>query len=315
VQLSELRAATNDLLDDAEALAGRYEQDGCLLVRGALDPAALAAVVDEATSVLERCGVADRRCGLRWTGAPVPLLDDTGINDIPALDDLVHQIDGGSDPLRPVADRVCGHAMRIWRGLHLFAAVPDDPSHVTAPHQDNFAVNTTGDYRRLWIALTEIPFGDGGLGLAIGSHHQGRLPRRDLPEFTDRAAPGQSTSPQPATGVDPRTVNDHWHTASMQPGDLIAFHPDVVHRGLPAASDRIRMALAVIASGASDPVPHTMYTGPENRARHNRVRELAAPLGLSELDLFGITADLTRAGIVINGETVRAAARGDYSRK
>ncbi|MFZ2115343.1 MAG: phytanoyl-CoA dioxygenase family protein [Pseudonocardiaceae bacterium] len=293
MELSELRAATNDLLDDLEALAGRYQQDGCLLVRGALGSAALAAVIDQATSVLVRCGVADHRCGLRWTGAPVPDLDDIGINDIPALDDLVHQIDGGSDPLRPVADRVCGHPMHIWRALHIFAAVPDDPSHVTAPHQDNFAVNTTGDYRRLWIALTDIPFGDGGLGLAVGSHRRGRLPRREL--------------------RDPGLVNDHWHTASMEPGDLIVFRPDVVHRGLPATSDRIRMALAVIASATSDPLPHTMYTGPENRARHNRVRELAAPLGLSELELFGITADLTRAGVAIEEETVRAAVRGDYS--
>ncbi|MGH3781134.1 MAG: phytanoyl-CoA dioxygenase family protein [Pseudonocardiaceae bacterium] len=159
-----------------------------------------------------------------------------------------------------------------------------------------------------------MPFGDGGLGLAVGSHHQGRLPRRDLPEFTDRAAPGQSASPQLATGIDPGLVNDHWHTASMEPGDLIVFRPDVVHRGLPATSDRIRIALTGVASATSDPLPHTMYTGPENRARHKRVRELAAPLGLSELELFGITADLTRAGVAIDEETVRAAARGDYAR-
>jgi 1-deoxypentalenic acid 11beta-hydroxylase len=313
MEISELRPA-NDLLDDPRALAARYEQDGCLLVRGALDPTALAPIANQATSVLERCGVAHRWDGLRWTGAAVPHLDDTGINDIPALDDLVTQIDQGCDPLRPVADRVCGHRMHIWRALHIFAAIPDDPSHVTPPHQDNFAVTTTGDYRRLWIALTEIHFGDGGLGLAAGSHHHGRLPRRDLPEFTDRAAPGQSTSSRPATGVDPGLVNDHWHTASMEPGDLIVFRPDVVHRGLPASSDRIRMALTVIASATSDPPPHTMYTGPENRARHKRVRELAAPLGLSEQELFRITADLNRAGVTIDEETVHAAARGDYSR-
>lgn len=51
------------------------------------------------------------------------------------------------------------------------------------------------------------------------------LPRRDLLEFTDRAAPGQSTSHRCATGVDPQLVNDRWHTASMEPGDLIASRP------------------------------------------------------------------------------------------
>ncbi|MGH3781133.1 MAG: hypothetical protein ACRDRO_11040 [Pseudonocardiaceae bacterium] len=145
MELSELSAASNDHLCDPQVLAERYEHDGCLLVRDAFHPETLAAVADQAISALERCGVAINVDGLRWTGAAVPHLDDTGINDIPALDDLVDQIDQGCDPLRPVADRVCGHPMRIWRSLHIFAALPDDPAHVTPPHQDNFAVTTTGD--------------------------------------------------------------------------------------------------------------------------------------------------------------------------
>lgn len=314
MKLNELHAA-NDLLDDTQALPARYERDGCLLVRGALDPTALATITDQASSALVRCGIAQRLDGLRWTGAAVPYPDDTGINDIPALDDLVEQIDHGRDPLRPVAERVCGHPMHIWRGLLMFAAIPDHPSHATSPHQDNFAVTTTGDYRRIWFPLTEIAFGDGGLGLAVGSHHQGRLPRGPLPGFTDRPGPGGLSPSRPATGIDPQLVNDHWHTASMQPGDLITFSPDVVHRGLPATSDRIRLALTVIVSATSDPRPHIIYTGRESRARFKRVAEFVAELGISECDHFSIAADLTLACVEINEETVRAAARGDYSRK
>jgi hypothetical protein len=312
MKLSELSVA-NDLLHDYEALTARFTQDGCLLVRDAVDPTSLAAITNQATSALERYELAKQRDGIRWTGMAAPHLDETGINDIPALDDLVKMIDHGSDFLRPVADRVCGHQMHVWRAMSIFCSIPDDPAHVTWPHQDNFAMTTTGDYRRLWIALTEIPFGDAGLGLALGSHHRGRFPSQQLPDFITRTAPGHS-SPPPATGIDPHLVDDHWHTAGMRPGDLIAFHSDMVHRGLPSTSDRIRLALGVIVSATSDPRPPNIYTGPENRARHKRVRELATPLGLSEDEVFSIAADLMRAGVTLDEHTVRAAARGDYAR-
>ncbi|HZD15368.1 MAG TPA: hypothetical protein VE196_09660 [Pseudonocardiaceae bacterium] len=265
-----------------------------MLVRGALDSAALAAVVDQATPALVRCGVADRRCGLHWTDAPVPDLDDIGLN---------HTQLSMISCTRSMAARMpcvqwpteCAATPCTSGALHIFATVPDDPSHVTAPHQDNFAVNTTGDYRRLWIALTDIPFGDGGLGLAI-----------------EPASPGSARAPRTPRPWACQRPLAHRKLGTGRPHRV---PPDVVHRGLPPTSDRIRMALAVIVSARSDPLPHTMYTGPENRARHNYVRELAAPLGFSDLELFSVTADLTRAGVAIEEETVRAAARGDYSRR
>jgi 1-deoxypentalenic acid 11beta-hydroxylase len=314
VRLDELRPA-NDLLDNPLALAERHARDGCLFMRGAFDPALLADVTEQATSRLRLCGLARKDGGLSWTGAKEPHVDETGIHEIPALDDLVAQIDRGSDPLRRVANRVCGRPMRVWRGLLLFAGLPDDPSLVSAPHQDNFAVDSAGDYRRLWIALTEIPFGDGGLGVALGSHRLGRLPLDDLADFSDRPGAGDARVPRRAKGVDPRRVEDRWFTAGMQPGDLLVFRPDVVHRGLPGTSDRIRLALAVIVWGEDDPVPKVLRTSRENRARLARVRELAAPLGLADHELFRISADLGQAELAVNDETVRAAARGEYARR
>ncbi|MGH3670805.1 MAG: hypothetical protein ACRDSH_09215 [Pseudonocardiaceae bacterium] len=43
MRLGELHSA-NSLLDDTPALAARFDRDGCLLVRGALDPTALATI-------------------------------------------------------------------------------------------------------------------------------------------------------------------------------------------------------------------------------------------------------------------------------
>jgi hypothetical protein len=213
MRLSEIRAA-NDLLDDPHKLAARYEHDGCLLVRGALDRTTVATITAEAASAL-RGGRTSREAALDWRRHGTPRRhrhqrhSRTGRSrdrDRP-----------GRDPLTPVAERVCGHPMHIWRSLYIFAAMPDDPAYVTAPRQDNFAMTATGDYRRLWIALTQIPFADGGLGLAIGSHHHGRLPRRELPEFLDRPAAGRPSSPRPGTSIDPQLVGDHWHRPRNHP--------------------------------------------------------------------------------------------------
>jgi 1-deoxypentalenic acid 11beta-hydroxylase len=310
MQLSELRDS-NDLLDDPGALEARFEQDGCLFIRGALDPVWLAAVTDAAALVLERCGVARRQDGLRWTGVPMPHIDEIGLNDSPALSDLVIQVDQGSMPMATAASRACGHPMQVWRMPYFAVCVPDDPAYVTAPHQDNFALPGQ-DRRRLWFPLTEIPFGDGGLAVALGSHRRGLLPFHKLDAFKDRATGGQLVAPH-ASGVDAELVDDHWHTASMAPGDLLTFHPHIVHRGLPGASDRVRVALASIASAGSAPLPPTGAAVVEQRARQKRIRQLAAPLGLNDAELFRLAMDLSRAGIEPTEESVRAAARGDYA--
>ena len=70
--------------------------------------------------------------------------------------------------------------------------------------------------------------------------------------------------------------------------------------------------LASSAFAVADPGQQTL----ENLSTDSFWNHLAeAPLGLSDLELCGVTADLTRAGVAIEEETVRAAARGGYSRR
>lgn len=227
--LTELHAA-NALLDDPAALASRHQQEGCLFVRAAIDPDALADLADEAAALLERCGVARRADGLRATGAPLPSIDQTELQSLPALARLTEAIAAGADLIAPVAAQAFGCPMRLWPGARLHVALPGDPEGATPPHQDSGALDWIGDYRRFWIALGDIPFGDSGLGLAAGSHRYRRLRLDEL-------------------------LDDNWSTAAMSIGDLFAFDLNLVHRSLPATSDRIRIALTVVGSAQWDPRP------------------------------------------------------------
>jgi hypothetical protein len=180
MQLSEL-LPVNRLLHDPAALAARYQHDGCLLIRRAIRPSALAGIADQVASVLERWGVAHRREGIRWTGMPLAAFDLLDLDRVPALADLVGEFETGLDPLSPIAAGVCGKLMHLWRGAHIFASFPDDPSHVTPPHQDAFAMNATGDYRRLWIALGTSPSATVGSAWRSGHTAWGGSPSGNCP--------------------------------------------------------------------------------------------------------------------------------------
>jgi hypothetical protein len=154
----------------------------------------------------------------------------TELQSVPALAQLSERDGVAYQQLAEVAARAFACPMQIWPGARLFVGLPGDPSRATPPHQDSHDLDWTGDYRRLWIALGEIPFGDAGLALAPGSHRYRRLPLTEL-------------------------IDDDWYTAAMTTGDLFAFDLNLVHRSLPATSDRIRIAVTMIASAQWDPRP------------------------------------------------------------
>jgi hypothetical protein len=138
MRLDEL-APANDLLDDPKALLGRFREDGCLLIRQALSHSKLFSPIDQASGILERWGVARRQDGLRWTGKPLPAIDSVELGQRPRLIGLVRRFDAGDSPLHPVAERLCGHPMDLWRIAHLFTSIPDGGS-VVQPHQDAYAL-------------------------------------------------------------------------------------------------------------------------------------------------------------------------------
>jgi hypothetical protein len=113
--------------------------------------------------------------------------------------------------------------------------------------------------------------------------------------------------------VDPSVIEDHWHSAHMRPGDAIVFSSDLLHRSLPATSDRIRVALSVTSSAESSPRPVATFTTPEDIERLRQIREIGTPLGLAPNQVMGIRADLLMTGLPVDETTVREAMAGEHA--
>lgn len=243
-------------------------------------------------------------------GTPVGCWDLMELDSIPALQTLVEGFPTPNSPVRTFVEATRGHPAYLYRGSGFFIAFPDDPAHVTPPHQDGWADSSHGDYRRVWIPITRIPFGDGGLAVAPGTHRLGPLPRRDFPELRDRPTPEAPTPTRRIRGVDPAVVDDHWHTTEFGPGDALIFHIDLLHRGLPPTSDRIRLALSVMTSRTTDPhpTPHTNdYTLPELLTRKRTLWHLAQPLGLTHDQLATIHRHLLTHALPVDETNLRKA--------
>ncbi|MFC4941898.1 phytanoyl-CoA dioxygenase family protein [Pseudonocardia sp. GCM10023141] len=309
MRLHELTPAAGD----REEQARRYVEDGCLLVRGAIDRDLVAAVGAQVAAVLRRWEIARPGAGpeIRWTGRSPDLLDPDELHAVPALRDTDATLRA---EVASLLDQVCPAPMHVWRGGFLHLTLPDDPAYAGVPHQDGYSMTTTGDYRRAWIPITPVAFGDAGLAFAVGSHRRGRLPYRPFPDARRRPATGRpQVDDSPVHGIGPELVGDTWHTAALAPGDAFVFSSETVHLGLPATSDRIRVAVAVASSGMDDPRPRATFTAHEHTQRMRRIREHGARLGIAETEFMRIRADLLMTGIPVTEETVRAAAAGEHA--
>jgi hypothetical protein len=281
--------SSNALLDDQSALDRRYREEGALFFRAAIDPNVLRPIRDQVAGVLERWSVARwENDDLVWTGVPLPDFDRRELHDLPALNALSEANGDGSSPLKTLADAVYSRPTSVSRALTLFAIIPDDPAHTTSPHRDNISggfanpERQDADYRRLWLPLTNIAFGDGGLAVALGSH--GEL-----------------------SGTLVETTKEPWATASFELGDALFFHARTLHAGIPFKSHRIRIAVAPMI--ALEGHPHEFNrTVPESEDDRDECSRIAAALGASETDAGAAFRLLTLRGEIVPDQDSVAAA-------
>jgi hypothetical protein len=300
-EFGTLRSA-NELLGDQPALDRRYRQEGVLLLGGVLGPDTLRPIRDQAGAVLMRWGVAERVGeDLMWTGEPVPEIDDRELHDLPALNALANDL----RPLELLCDTVYGRRTSVTRRLGLIFTVADDPAFTTPPHQD-FLIGEHGvDFRRLWLPLTTVPFGDAGLGVAVGSHTDGGKPGGPVTGYKQRRVKGRRPLDQSGTLL--CEMSEPWVTSSFELGDVLMFHRHLVHAGIPPASDRVRISLQTIVSLEGEK-HHYHWTYPETHDYLQIVLKIATALGASEAEAHRVHGRLESNGNVApDEESVRAA--------
>jgi 1-deoxypentalenic acid 11beta-hydroxylase len=223
---------SNDTLHDFHALEARFEEDGYLFFRGLLD------LVDEVkrdfVGALQRMGAA--KPGVSEpisTGMKLEQIDDAEFYGAPSVEALF-----ASGHNLQLFKLIFGESVFVFRSPTVRYALPDDPEHVSPPHQDYFFVRINRSFRTLWIPLMDIDEEVGGLAIAPGSHKRGLVDHVEADHVYSYVFRGRKQM-----GIPLEEVPKPWLTAEYHAGDLLVFHNLMVHWALPNMSDRIRLSI------------------------------------------------------------------------
>jgi len=117
---------------------------------------------------------------------------------------------------------------------------PQRPDFTTPSHQDYPHIQGTTETLSLWLPLGDCPAAMGGIAIARGSHRDG------VRDFTVSSGAGGMEVIDSLAGS--------WVAGPMAAGDVLIFHSLTVHKGLPNASDRLRLSLDNRYQRASEPI-------------------------------------------------------------
>ncbi len=119
---------------------------------------------------------------------------------------------------------------------------PSKIEHTTPAHQDFVHIQGTPDVWTAWLPLGDCPESLGGLGVLTGSHKAGLLP-----VSKSLGAGGLRSHFE--------EIGGEWVSNPFKVGDVLFFHSQTVHRGLPNRSgNRIRLSVDYRYQRDSDPV-------------------------------------------------------------
>ena len=257
-------AESNAHVSDADKLQSIFAGDGYVFLRGL--------VAQEAARLRgDIIGVLKRHEYVRADATDVPIwsgkwpegnegLQLGGIaGEISELQSITEL--SGARPLIELLERLLGGEIfnfveNMDRIRHIFPnrqaleliergePVPD----ATPAHQDDSFYGIP--FVSVWIALTEIDEAVGGLALRQGSHKLGELQHWwEGPEMlgvAETATQANEWSQRQASVTWGDVAADNspkvWLRSNYRPGDVLIFHPLMVHRGYPNVSDKIRLS-------------------------------------------------------------------------
>jgi len=233
--MRELQDATR-LASSRTELRARFDQDGCLLLRGLLDPGAVEDLRCRVIALHEQRG---------WTVRAPDWVDPhagrlayhVDVQRLEAFHRLAHDpaLLGVARAL--IGDDVFAHPRRLLRTIW-----PGTRALTTPPHQDFLYIRGAADTITAWVPLGACRREDGGLRVLVGSHRAGELP---VHVYDGALA---------AYGVEVADDDPRWATADYAAGDVLVFHSLAVHGALPNGSERPRLSVDYRYQSASTPV-------------------------------------------------------------
>jgi hypothetical protein len=248
-RFGELRDSTA-LAGDPAALRARMAEDGYLLLRRYLDPAAVLAARREVAAKLDAVGLVDRRF-------PVDEAIFSGdTSGVTAIDRVAYAKDLRSGPaLKALA--FSGPMLRFYTAFLGGEILPLNYIWVrnvrvggaTGCHFDwVYMGRGTRNLYTSWTPLGDVPFSDGPLAILEHSHRWEELQRTygaiDVDRDKDKNPYGGGwLSRDP--NVPQREHGGRWLTAEFAPGDLLLFGMFTLHCSLDNTSPRGRIRLSI----------------------------------------------------------------------
>jgi hypothetical protein len=224
------------LLDDAAALRDRFDHDGYVLFRSAIDPDVLLEARRAITAILDAHGWLEPSAG------PMVAVPQTGpfVEGEPkfleAYDDVQRSEPFHAVPHHPSVRRCMTALLGSTAFPHPLSIArlvfPGNDEWTTPPHQDYPNNQGTFDLYACWMPLSDCSTEGGTLSVLRGSHKLGVAPLRGSRGAGNRRAE-----------LDHRYDGLDWVGGDLALGDALVFHSLTVHRALPNRARSMRLSV------------------------------------------------------------------------
>ena len=255
----------NPYIDSVDTLTAQFAESGYLFFNDLLDKEGVETVRDNIIDVLKTHGFVDKDANSdpiwsgKWPeanefspdGAVTKAVVDLGVLEALAV----------APELIEVLERVLGGEVFCWADnkgrLRLMLSgeksmqVADGPkfSFTTPPHQDYYFFRPV-EFCTVWIPLMDIDASIGGLAVERDSHKEGLhevwWKGKDylgVAENPEQARVWQEEGGVVVAGrTKPKDTDRVWLRADYQLGDVLIFHPLMMHTGVANTSNKVRIS-------------------------------------------------------------------------
>ena len=255
----------NPYIGDAHTLTSKFVDDGYLFFRDLLDKRRVGTVRDNIISVLKKHEFVDRDVHPDpiWSGKwpETNELSPDGVVTKDVVDLGLLEALAIAPELIDLLERVLGGEVFCWADnkgrLRLMLSgeksmqVADGPkfSFTTPPHQDYYFFRPV-EFCTVWIPLMDIDASIGGLAVGRDSHKEGLhevwWKGKDylgVAENSERAQVWRKEGGVVVAGTTkPKDTDRVWLRSDYQLGDVLIFHPLMMHTGVANTSNKVRIS-------------------------------------------------------------------------